>query len=138
MAWSRRPLIQCSACHQWLRSMQTRLERPGLAEDGPPLWPARAELFLRRERQVDFKPAGQQENPDDPRRGGQVPVMQRAKLLAQPPGPPVRHRAGFAAYRQHQVGVRPAVIVPGRVRAGERCGPVLRSGIEKRWSRGRH
>jgi hypothetical protein len=45
--------------------------------------------------------------------------MQRAEHVVQPPGPPVHHRAELAAYGQHQVGIRPAVIFTGGVRAGE-------------------
>jgi hypothetical protein len=96
------------------------LKLPRLAEDGPPLRASRAELLFWRERQVELEPAGQQEHADDRRRGAQVPVMNRAEIVAEPSGPPV-HRCGeLSADGEHQVGVRPAVAVPGGKRAGER------------------
>jgi hypothetical protein len=133
-------LIQCSACHQraaldadaGMKGVvpgqpgqgvpvrgQEGLERLRLAEDGTPLRSSRTELGLRREGQVELEPAGQQEHPDDAPSHGKVPVMLRAELGVEPPGPPVQHRGELALDGQHQVDVRPAVTVAGGVRAGE-------------------
>ena len=46
-------------------------------------------------------------------------MVKRAELVVEPLGPPVQHRGELAADGQHQVGVGPAVAVPG----GEGAGP---------------
>src|SRR5437588_3719499 len=95
-----------------------------LAEEEPKLGTPRAEVALRREREVDLQAAGEQEDAVDRRLAQEVEEVGRVELKLELPRPLVdnvhdRHAVGDA---EGQVEIRPAVSRPMREPADDRAG----------------